>query len=136
MCFQAIDGGFPQDALVDMTGALGEEVRIQELLFDDQLWKRMMKSNDKEFGPLLTAGIMGRNPDGSEAKLDTGLFGGHAYSITAVREVQKGMSRHNTSHIIKRTGKMIIIDRNNAFSGLKFDTEVAKMLYFCKPGKN
>ena len=94
ICFQAIDGGFPQDALVDMTGALGEEVRIQELLFDDQLWKRMMKSNDKEFGPLLTAGIMGRNPDGSEAKLDTGLFGGHAYSITAVREVQKGMSRH------------------------------------------
>ena len=94
MCLQAIDGGFPQDALVDMTGALGEEVKIQELLFDDQLWKRMMKSNDKEFGPLLTAGIMGRNPDGSEAKLDTGLFGGHAYSITAVREVQKGMSRH------------------------------------------
>ena len=90
--FQAIDGGFPQDALVDLTGALGEEVRIQELLYDDQLWKRMMKSNDKEFGPLLNAGIFGRNPDGSESTLDTGLFGGHAYSITAVREVQKGMS--------------------------------------------
>ena len=33
----------------------------------------------------------------------------------------------NTSHIIKRTGKMIKIDRNNAFSGLKFDTQVAKI---------
>ena len=33
----------------------------------------------------------------------------------------------NTSHIIKRTGKMIKIDRNNAFSGLKFDTEGAKI---------
>ena len=32
----------------------------------------------------------------------------------------------NTSHIIKHTGKMIKIDRNNAFSGLKFDTEGAK----------
>ena len=31
---------------------------------------------------------------------------------------------------------MIKMDGNNAFSGLKFDTEVAKMLYFCKPGKN
>ena len=33
----------------------------------------------------------------------------------------------NTSHIIKRTGKMIEINRNNAFSGLKFDTEGAKI---------
>ena len=33
----------------------------------------------------------------------------------------------NTSHIIKRTGKMIEIDRNNAFTGLKFDTEAAKI---------
>ncbi len=33
----------------------------------------------------------------------------------------------NTSHKIKRTGKMIKIDRNNAFSGLKFDTEGAKI---------
>ena len=77
-----------------MTGALGEEVKIQKLLShdQDQLWKRMMKSNDKEFGPLLTAGIFGGNSDGGESTLDTGLFGGHAYSITAVREVQKGMN--------------------------------------------
>ena len=33
----------------------------------------------------------------------------------------------NTPHIIKQTGKMIKIDRNNAFTGLKFDTEGAKI---------
>ena len=33
--------------------------------------------------------------------------------------------KRNTSHRIKRTGKLIKIDRKNAFSGLKFDTERA-----------
>ena len=33
----------------------------------------------------------------------------------------------NTSHIIKRTGKMIKIGNNNAFTGLKFDTEWANI---------
>ena len=33
----------------------------------------------------------------------------------------------NTSHIIKRTGKMVKIDRNNVFTGLKFDTEGVKV---------
>ena len=89
--FQAIDGGFPQDALVDLTGALGEEVRIQELLFDDQLWKRMMMSNKEEFGPLLSAGILTKTE--SDFRSKTGLINKHAYSITAVREVQKGKSR-------------------------------------------
>ena len=47
----------------------------------------------------------------------------------------------STSHIIKRTGKAIKIDRNNAFSGLKFDTDGAEIYYFrklrqnCVPGK-
>ena len=35
--------------------------------------------------------------------------------------------RGNTSHIIKRTGKMVKIDRNIAFSGLKFDAQRAKI---------
>ena len=42
----------------------------------------------------------------------------------------------NTSHIIKRTGKMIKIDSNNAFTGLKFDTEWAKIWYFRNPGED
>ena len=43
---------------------------------------------------------------------------------------------YNTSHIIKRTGKMIEIDRKSALSGLKFDSEGAKIWYFRKPGQN
>ena len=34
----------------------------------------------------------------------------------------------NTSHIIRRTGKKIKMDRKNAFSELKFDTEEAIIL--------
>ena len=46
------------------------------------------------------------------------------------------MLGYNTSHIIKRTGKMIDTDRSNAFSGLQFDTSGAKIQYFHKPGQN
>ena len=92
--FQALLGGFPHDAIVDMTGALGEEVRIQEIARDDslrdKLWKRMM-SNKEEFGPLLSAAILTKTA--SDFKSKTGLVNLHAYSITAVREVQKGKSR-------------------------------------------
>ena len=93
--FQALLGGFPHDAIVDMTGALGEEVRIQEIARDDslrdKLWKRMMMSNKEEFGPLLSAGILTKTE--SDFRSKTGLINKHAYSITAVREVQKGKSR-------------------------------------------
>ena len=34
---------------------------------------------------------------------------------------------NNTSHIIKRTGKIVKIDRYNAYTGLKFDTEGVKI---------
>ena len=37
-----------------------------------------------------------------------------------------GIIGSNTSHTIKRTSKMSETDRNNAFSGLKLDTEEAK----------
>ena len=33
----------------------------------------------------------------------------------------------NTSHIIKRTGKIVKVDRNNAFTRLKLDTEGVKI---------
>ena len=74
---------------MDMTGAIGELVMLKELENPDKLWKRMLTSNDAEFGALLTAGIFA--PSNSiierEIELDSGLFARHAYSITAVKEV-------------------------------------------------
>lgn len=88
--YEALDGGLPQDALVDMTGAVGETVLLKgQLTNPDHLWKRMLTSNDPEFGALLTAGIFApRNSTVErEIALESGLFARHAYSVTAAKEV-------------------------------------------------
>jgi hypothetical protein len=55
----------------------------------DKLWETMLKSNDIEFGPLLTAGIYTATNSKTEreVELNTGLYGRHAYSITGVQEI-------------------------------------------------
>ena len=47
-----------QDALVDLSGAIGETVKLNDKQLNKELlWERMLLSNDLEFGPLLCAGI-------------------------------------------------------------------------------
>ena len=75
-----------------MTGAVGEITHLKRtLLHPDLLWQQMMTSNDTEFGALLTAGIFpkpGGNGPSGETKMTSGLYAGHAYAVTAVKEVQ------------------------------------------------
>jgi hypothetical protein len=55
------------------------------------LWRTMLRSNDVEFGLLLTSVIYATRKSETEktgeVKLDTGLYGGHAYSVTGVQEI-------------------------------------------------
>jgi len=84
--YSALAGGWARDALVDMTGGVSETVWLKEQLTNlDRLWQRMMTSNDPESGLLLTAGITYNMPRGS--KLPEDLYDGHAYSITATKEI-------------------------------------------------
>ena len=47
-----------QDALVDLSGAIGETVKLNDKQLNKELlWERMLLSNDLEYGPLLCAGI-------------------------------------------------------------------------------
>ena len=46
------------------------------------------------------------------------------------------VAHFNTPLKIKQTGKVIKIDSKNALRRLKFDTEIAKTYYFCKPRPN
>ena len=80
---QALNIGFAQDALVDLTGAISEIMEVKEKL--DVLWNRMLPCDNVESGPLLTAGIMSA---GGESILPSGLVTNHAYAITAVKELQ------------------------------------------------
>ena len=80
---QALEWGFAQDALVDMTGAVSEMIQIRSQ--KDLLWQRMLPCNNKDLDPLLAAGILSRISQ--ESELSTGLWSGHAYAITAVKEI-------------------------------------------------
>ena len=67
---QALVGGLPQDALVDLTGAIGEMIRLKDKLPNpDLLWKQMLTSNDDELGVLLTAGIFAPRNSTSEREV-------------------------------------------------------------------
>jgi len=81
--YQAIHGGWPQEALVDMTGAVTEEMELNEdLVSPDRLWKRMLTCNNPDYGALLNAVIY--------YPLKPKIFGLpylHCYSITAAKEV-------------------------------------------------
>ena len=73
-----------------MTGAVGEMVMLKERDLDpEKLWKRMLTSNDQEFGALLAAGIFAPRDATIEREiaLESGLFARHAYSVTAAKEV-------------------------------------------------
>ena len=54
-----------------------------------------------------------------------GVIRGREQIVRRASWGRNGGKATNTSHIIKQTGKMIKIDRNNAFTGLKFYTEGA-----------
>ena len=74
-------------ALVDMTGPLVETTWLKDDMTHtdkNRLWKQMMTSNNTEFGPLLTTGI---NPMDKTEQKRLGLYGKHAYSVTAAKEV-------------------------------------------------
>ena len=56
--YEALIGGMSQDALVDLSGAIGETVKLNDQQLNKELlWERMLLSNDLEYGPLLCAGI-------------------------------------------------------------------------------
>ena len=95
LTMQALNMGYAQDALVDMTGAVGEIIEFKDNL--DVLWDRMLPCDNVESGPLLTAGIMSA---GGESILPSGLVTNHAYAITAVKELQgRGMTVGWAMHI-------------------------------------
>ncbi|CAE8596814.1 unnamed protein product [Polarella glacialis] len=85
--YDAIEGGFVSDALVDLTGGLGEQIQlgdkvVQQKINDGTLWTRLKGlSND---GHLLGCGSSsGKDTDVSAS----GVVQGHAYSILRVEEV-------------------------------------------------
>ncbi|KAH9329441.1 hypothetical protein KI387_001549 [Taxus chinensis] len=85
--YEALEGGFVQDALVDLTGGAGEEIDMRSAqaqieLASGKLWSQLL--HFKQEGFLLGAG----SPSGSDVHVSSsGIVQGHAYSLLQVREV-------------------------------------------------
>ncbi|KAH3848959.1 calpain-5-like [Dreissena polymorpha] len=90
-CYESLNGGSVKDALVDMTGGVGESLKIADYTTHEQrkeLFRILQTSKAKN--ALMSAGIDQASGEDKEAKMSCGLVKGHAYSVTAVKEIKLG----------------------------------------------
>ncbi|KAH3806764.1 hypothetical protein DPMN_135090 [Dreissena polymorpha] len=88
--YEALDGGHGKDALVDMTGGVGESLKLGDYSKPEQrkeLFRILRTSKEKR--ALMSASISAEEQK-AEEELSCGLVIGHAYSVTAVREIKLG----------------------------------------------
>lgn len=74
-------GGFAEDALKDLTGAPTEYEYLDEKTNTEQVWKKLKYCDEQKY--IICAGSKGQG----EAKTDTGIIEGHAYTVIAVHEI-------------------------------------------------
>lgn len=90
-CYEALDGGELGEALEDFTGGVSEQIDVRGLDLASKpeeradLFERMKKQMDRK--SLMAASIPAENSDEMEAATDVGLVKGHAYGITAVKNI-------------------------------------------------
>ncbi|BFZ00227.1 hypothetical protein BsWGS_03266 [Bradybaena similaris] len=87
-CYEALTAGKARDAMVDMTGGVGEGLDVAEFRTEqskDKLFDILHKAKSKM--SLMCANIQARTAAEMETKLSIGLVRGHAYSITDVRKI-------------------------------------------------
>ncbi|XP_077987737.1 calpain-5-like isoform X2 [Glandiceps talaboti] len=91
-CYENLDGGNTADALVDFTGGVAENIDLVLYAENEdkrnELFKDMIKCLDRR--ALMSSSIRVESADQMEAKTEVGLVKGHAYGITAVRNVKIG----------------------------------------------
>lgn len=88
--YESLTSGNAKDALVDMTGGVGERISLDDYKTEAQNKElfRILKLS-KENHSLMTASIAATGNE-IETELRCGLVKGHAYSITAVKKIKLG----------------------------------------------
>ncbi|CAF1097132.1 unnamed protein product, partial [Didymodactylos carnosus] len=87
-CYENLEGGNLQEALIDFTGGICETLSIDPICSWDELKRKdlfsvISKAFDR--GSWLTCAINVTNMHEVEQRLSCGLIKGHAYAITAIR---------------------------------------------------
>ena len=81
--YESINGGIVTEAMEDFTGGLSESWDMWKKDYPPKLFEMMKAAH--QMGSMLGTSI-DANPGEVEMELDTGLFKGHAYSITDVKK--------------------------------------------------
>ncbi|XP_052104854.1 calpain-5-like [Mytilus californianus] len=90
-CYEALDGGDLGEALEDFTGGVSEQIDLVKMGVADNpeeraiLYKKFGK--EMERNSLMAASIPALSSDEMESATSTGLVKGHAYGITAVKNI-------------------------------------------------
>ncbi|XP_048745136.2 calpain-5-like isoform X2 [Ostrea edulis] len=90
-CYEALDGGELSEALEDFTGGVSATLDMVKLNYANDaqerttLFARMQKESGRK--ALMAASIPAESSEDMEASTDTGLVKGHAYGVTAVKNV-------------------------------------------------
>ncbi|OCT68063.1 calpain-2 catalytic subunit [Xenopus laevis] len=87
--YEALGGGFMNEAFVDFTGGLGETVKLKEP--PPNLFYLLQKAVKKK--SLMGAFIQAQSQSQIENQTPEGLVKGHAYSIIATWEIQKNSKK-------------------------------------------
>ena len=99
-CYESLNNGLIDDALVDLTGFVADRVALLGQP-PDELWKKMIQL--KESGSLLGCSI--ENKDGhSEVVVEgepSGLLAKHAYGIVDIFEVKSGKAKKGRHRLIR-----------------------------------
>lgn len=91
--YEVLTGGKARDALVDMTGGVGECFSLKDFTNETQRMELFDNLEEAmENTSLISASIQATSASDMEAKLSCGLVKGHAYSVTAVRKIRLGTS--------------------------------------------
>ncbi|XP_054481774.1 calpain-5-like [Anoplopoma fimbria] len=91
--YESLEGGNTGDAVVDFSGAVAEAFDLETEAYykdqkkQDQLFDDLLKVWDRE--GIISCSIKAQ-PHEIEAKMANGLVKGHAYSVTAVKNVRLG----------------------------------------------
>lgn len=90
-CYEALDGGELSEALEDFTGGVSVTLNMVKLNYANdaqeraELFTRMQKEAGRK--ALMAASIPAESSEEMEASTDTGLVKGHAYGVTAIKNV-------------------------------------------------
>lgn len=116
--YEALTGGKARDAMVDMTGGVGESISLNQYDTTESRQKLFDILYDAyENKALISASIMAKTDADMEMKTTVGLVKGHAYSITAVKKLTLGT---NLISYFKRE-KIQMIRCRNPWGGVEWN---------------